>query len=247
MRFFRKTTAFLLKLLWGGSDTRIKGGKKGNNLKSDNNTGVQKKGRRKRGKKRQAMVTKLENVWKGWWVCGVRRVQRAKQWKHGGKNNEKVGREKRWRERMIRQQGWRKNSEGEMDRERWLCVILRTPFIYTWNKRPVLACKRLSGWGLKWNWHFQFVRWHVCLGLFTHSSASPTLAILLFLSFSPSHYSFPLPLYKPPPPSISVGLSLACLHPPERPQSNKEIWSRFLYLKPIIPNTSRETHVGTKV
>lgn len=162
----------------------------------------------------------------------------------GRKKDKKVGREKRWRERMIRQQGWRRNSEGEMDRERWLCVILRTPFIYTWNKRPALACKRLSWWRLKWNWHFQFVPWHVCLGLFTHSSASPILAILLstpsFSSLSLSHYSIPLPLYKPPPPSISVGLSLACLHPPERPQSNKEIWSRFLYL---IYQTRPEKHM----
>lgn len=86
---------------------------------------------------------------------------------------------KRGGERMIQQQGWGRNSKGEMDRERWLCVILWTPFIYTWNKRPGLARKCLSWWGLKWNWHFQFVPWHVCLGLFTHSSASPALAILL--------------------------------------------------------------------
>lgn len=120
-----------------------------------------------------------------------------------------------------------------MDRERWLCVILWTPFIYTWNKRPGLACKRLSWWGLKWNWHFQFVPWHVCLGLFTHSSTSPSLTILLstpsFSSLSRSHYPFPLPLHKPPPPSILVGLSLSYLHPLECPQSNKEIWTRFLY------------------
>lgn len=100
--------------------------------------------------------------------------------------------EKRCRERMQR---CRRNRECEMDRERWLCVILRTPFIYTWNKRPALACKRLSWWGLKWNWHFQFVPWHVCLGLFTYSSASPTLAnppFPLFLSLSLFH---PLSLF----------------------------------------------------
>lgn len=164
----------------------------------------------------------------------------AKQWKHGEKKDEKVSFGKRWGEDA--------RVKGKIARvrriERWLCVILWTPFIYTWNKRLWLACKRLSWWGLKWNWHFQFVPWHVCLGLFTHSSASPTLAILLstrsFSSFS--HYSFPLPLHKPPPPSISVGLSLPYLHPPERPQSNKEIWSRFLYR---IHQTCPEKHMCT--
>lgn len=127
------------------------------------------------------------------------------------------GKRGRGEKRMIQQQGWGRNSKGEMDGERWLCVILWTPFIYTWNKRPCPACKRLNRWGLKWNWHFQFVPWHVCLGLFTHSSASPSLAILRsthsFPFLSPSHYSFPLPLYKPPPPSISVGLSLPTFIP----------------------------------
>lgn len=158
-----------------------------------------------------------------------------KKRKDGEKRDEKVGREK-GEERMIQQQGWRRNSKGEMDRERWLCVILWTLFIYTWNKRLGLGYKRLSWWGLKWNWHFQFVPWHVCLGLFTHSYASPPAILLstpsfssLSLFLSPSHYSFPLPLYKPPPLSISVQLPLPYLHPTERPQSNKEIWSRFLY------------------
>jgi len=155
-------------------------------------------------------------------------------WKEGGRKWVGTG----GGERIALQRGWRRNREGEMDRERWWCVILWTPFIYTWNKRPGLACKCLSWWGLKWNWHFQFVPWHVCLGLFTHSSASPSRAILLSDSFptppfpispSPSHYSFLLPVCKPPPPSISVRLSPPYLHPPERPQSNKEIWSRFLY------------------
>lgn len=172
--------------------------------------------------------------------------------------NEKMRkrRMRKWTGRRGGGRGWYgsegegEKARGEMDRERWLCVILWTPFIYTWNRRPGLACKRLSWWGLKWNWHFQFVPWHVCLGLFTHSSASPTHAILLFtpsfssfsLPLSPSHYSFPLPLYKPPPPSISVRLTLPCLLPPEHPQSNKEIWSRSLYR---IYQTCPEKHMCT--
>lgn len=175
-----------------------------------------------------------------------KREQRAEQWNDGRRKDKKVGREKRWRERMmVRQHGWRRNGEGETDRERWLCVILRTTFIYTWNKRPALACKRLSWWRLKWNWHFQFVPWHVCLGLFTHSSASPTVAILLFhpllfLLFSPSLYSIPLPLYKPPPPSISVGLSLSPASIPRNAHSQTRKYgadSFISYTKHVQRNT----------
>lgn len=42
-----------------------------------------------------------------------------------------------------------RGEEGVGDRERRLCVILWTPFIYTWNKGPRLAGKRLCWWGLK--------------------------------------------------------------------------------------------------
>ena len=191
---------------------------------------------------------KARDICNGWWGQKHRGaaswVQRTNQWKDGEKRDEKVDRERGW----YGSEGEGEKARGEMDRERWLCVILWTPFIYTWNKRPGLACKRLSWWGLKWNWHFQFVPWHVCLGLFTHSSASPTHAILLStpsfsslsLSLSTSPYSFPLPLYKPPPPSISLRLTLPCLHPPEHPQSNKEIWSRSLYR---IHQTCPEKHM----
>lgn len=78
----------------------------------------------------------------------------------------------------------------------------------------------------------------LCLTLSRNTPFHP----ILFLSLSPSHYSFPLPLYKPPPPSISFRLSLSYLHPPERPQSNKEIWSRFLYR---IYQTCPEKHMCT--
>lgn len=104
----------------------------------------------------------------------------------------------------------------------------------------MLACKRLSWWGLKWNWHFQFVPWHVRLGPFTHSSVSPNscnppirppLFPPIFLSLS--HYSSRLPLYKPPPPSISVGLSFGT--PTVRQENMAQIpLSR-------IPNTSADT------
>lgn len=132
----------------------------------------------------------------------------------------------------LQQQGWRRNSEEEMDRERWMCVILWTPFIYTWNKRPGLGYKRLSWWGLKWNWHFQFVPWHVCLGLFTHSSAS--LAILLptpsfLLSLALSLFLPSASLQTSSHINLSLTFFLPYLHPLERPQSNKEIWSGFLY------------------
>lgn len=162
------------------------------------------------------------------WEDTVSRVQWAKQLKEKMKRCEG----KRGGGSMMRKQVGRRNSNGEMDRERWLCVILWTPFIYTWNKRPGLASKRLSWWGLKWNWHFQFVPWHVCLGLFTHSSASPTLTILLstpslFLSLTliiPSFYPFTNLR-----PYHSRSDFLFPFSPPERPHSNKEIWRRFLY------------------
>lgn len=144
-------------------------------------------------KEKAKSVKRLENVWNG---CSVRQTE--VEWvKCRELNNEKMVKRrmrkwawKRGGERMMQQQGWRRNREGEMDREGWLCVILWTPFIYTWNKRPGLACKPLSWWGLKWNWHFQFVPWHVCLGLFTHSSASPSLTNLVF-------HPTPLPLIIP--------------------------------------------------
>lgn len=70
----------------------------------------------------------------------------------------------------------------------------------------------------------------------------PTHAILLSLPLSPpiflslSHYSFLPPLYKPPPPSISVGLSLGT---PTVGQGN---------MAPIplsrIPNASTQTRQG---
>lgn len=58
----------------------------------------------------------------------------------------------------------------------------------------MLAGKRLSWWGLKWNWHFQFVPWHVRLGLFTHSSTSPHSCNP---PIRPPHRSLPLSLFLP--------------------------------------------------
>lgn len=104
-----------------------------------------------------------------------------------------------------RVRGWDSSKgEGEMakrkiDRERLLCVILWTPFIYTWNKRLRLSHKRLSWWAPKWNWHFQFVPWHVwLLLLFSHSSfSSPSRLLneqlLMGIPFFPSclHHTRP--------------------------------------------------------
>lgn len=168
-------------------------------------------------------------------------VKTTKRW-WKGRMTKRVGRG--GIEQVMQQKGWKGNSEGKMDRERWLCVILWTPFIYTWNKRPGLGCKRVSWWGLKWNWHFQFVLWHVCLGLFTHSSASPSLAILL--SNPPFSLSLSLSLFLPYTSlqtSSPINLSLTFSHlpqsPPKGPQSNKEIWTRFLirYTKHFQKNT----------
>ena len=149
---------------------------------------------------------------------------------------------------MIQQQGWRRNSEGEMDRERWLCVILWTPFIYTWNKRLELGYKRLSWWRLKWNWHFQFVPWHVCHGLFTHSSASPSLAILLSTHFfSNLSLSHSLSLFLPSTSlqtssHINLGPTFSPLPPSHRTPTVKQGNMEQIPLS-HIPNTSRETHV----
>ncbi len=198
------------------------------------------------------MVKRLENVWNGWWV-GKTEVERAESREQ---NSEKMVKRrmrkwvgKRGGERMIQQRGWRRNSEGEMDRERWLCVILWTPFIYTWNKRLGLACKRLSWWGLKWNWHFQFVPWHVCLGLFTHSSASPSLAILLStpsfssLSLSPLLIIPSLYLFTNLLPHQSQSDFLSPTSIPQNAHSQtEEIWSRFLYR---IYQTCPQKHMCT--
>lgn len=150
-------------------------------------------------------------------------------------------------EQVMQQKGWKGNSEGKMDRERWLCVILWTPFIYTWNKRPGLGCKRVSWWGLKWNWHFQFVLWHVCLGLFTHSSASPSLAILL--SNPPFSLSLSLSLFLPYTSlqtSSPINLSLTFSHLPQSPPKRSTVKQGNMNQIPYqIYQTFPEKHMCT--
>lgn len=78
----------------------------------------------------------------------ARKFRRWRRWvkidgkKNGREQDEKVGREEMvWQQNPAESE--RRNRECEMDREGWLCVILRTPFIYTWNKRP---CWPVSAW-----------------------------------------------------------------------------------------------------
>lgn len=98
------------------------------------------KGQQQCRKKKKKMEGRQLNArkfrrWR-WWV----KIdgKKKKKWEQ----DEKAGREEMvWQQNPVESK--RRNRKCEMDREGWLCVILRTPFIYTWNKRP---CWPVSAW-----------------------------------------------------------------------------------------------------
>ena len=102
---------------------------------------------------------------KGWEKTTARKSEIER-----GKDREREREIERERKREVlereRERGeLKKQSKGEEDRrDRQLWISVWRVLIYTWNKwQDFGAWEALVG--SKWNWHFQFALWHICLGL----------------------------------------------------------------------------------